>query len=488
VRRSLLLPTFASLCALACGGGSEGPEGDASVADAADGPTVTDASDATLDAPQPGDASHEADAPFKEAKHALPTVPFNGGPVIAHPMLVTITFSDDPDRAYDEALGAFLVQSTWLETVGKEYGVGLGTHQVVELGPSPAQIDDQGIQALLLSLIQSGKAPDLDGGAPVPPPIPPSDDAGPDAGPDDAALEDAGDGGRADGETADATGDAPAEARSTADANGSDGGSDATGADGGGDGGTFLLPPVVYMIYFPTTTAVTVVGQPLCVYSDGGYHYQIQETLGDQTFAYAVISACAGQGPPHELLQFAASHELIEACTDPATSAPAYTIQDPSSPWSLFGGEVGDMCSFIEPQWTEGMYDQLQRVYSNAAAADGGDPCVPAPAMAAYYATDVEPQAYVALDAGQSTTFTVTGWSTAAVSPWSVAAVAYISSPPSFQPIFSLPATMLGNGQKSTLAVGIPAGTPSGSYALLLVESSQSQTDFTSSLVGVYVP
>jgi hypothetical protein len=479
VLRRLTVTSFVAVCSVAlglaaCGGGnSAAPAHDAAAVDS-EGSGAMDASDVSVvdaprapDAHDAGDASdamEEPDVPFKEAKHALPTVTFNGGPVFAHPLVVTITYSDDPERPFDEAMGAFLVQSNWLKTVGKEYGVGLGTHQIVELGPSPAQIDDTGIQALLLSLIQNGTLPDIDGGAPVPPPYPPFDDAGMvgmDAGIDDA-------GGDASG--GDAAGADAADA----------------GSNDAGDGGVFLMPPVVYMIYFPTSTSVTVVGEPLCTYSGGGYHYQIQTTLGDQTFAYAVISACAGQGTPEEVLQFAASHELIEACTDPSQSAPAYALQDQTIPWSIFGGEVGDMCSFVAPQWSEGIYDSLQRVYSNAAAQDGGDPCVPA--SAPYYTTDVEPQAYVAVAAGQSTTFNVTGWSTAAVPDWSVQGAPYISSPATLQPTVSLPAATLNNGQKTTLTVGIPAGTPSGSYALVLVYSSESQTDYTSSLVGVYVP
>ncbi len=459
-----------------CGGSDEGSAGrdaarESAAEDVTEASVVVDAADGSVvDSGRPQDATVGAEAAFTEAPHALPVIPFNGGPVLAHPTLVTITYSDDPDRAYDEALGAFLVQSSWLATVGKEYGVGLGQQQVVELGPSPAQIDDAAIQALILSLIQSGTLPDLDGGAPVPSP-----DSFLDSGSEDAAPAEGGpvDAGLADGAASEA---------------GFDGGApgDAGAVDALDAQAEALLPPLVYMIYFPSATNVTVAGEALCQYSGGGYHYQIEQTLGGQTFAYAVISACPGQGAAHELLQAAASHELIEACTDPAWSGPAYALQDTTSPWSLFGGEVGDMCSFVAPAWSEGSYDALQRVYSNASAQDGGVPCVPS--SGPYYATDVEPQSYVPVAAGQSTTFDVTGWSTAPVSDWVLTAVPYISSPSTFQPFVSVAASMLNNGQKTTLTVGIPVGTASQSYALVLLESSQSQNDYTASLVGVYVP
>ena len=52
----------------------------------------------------------------------------------------------------------------------------------------------------------------------------------------------------------------------------------------------------------------------------------------------------------------------------------------------------------------------------------------------------------------------------------------------------SLGSTTIDNGQKTTLTVSVPAGTPSGSFAAVFVTSSRSLTDFTYWPVAVTVP
>ncbi|CAN5903841.1 hypothetical protein BH11MYX4_BH11MYX4_33010 [soil metagenome] len=77
----------------------------------------------------------------------------------------------------------------------------------------------------------------------------------------------------------------------------------------------------------------------------------------------------------------ATSHELVEAVTDPFYyTKPAYASADPDhAAWTLATvGEVGDMCE-LEPQDGVRLGSFLvQRSWSNAAAAAGHDPCVPA--------------------------------------------------------------------------------------------------------------
>jgi hypothetical protein len=363
------------------------------------------------DAPQVPEAG-----PFVEAPHSEPVITSNGGPVLANPLLVTITYSDDTNRATEEALGAFMVKSTWLATVGKEYGVGLGTSANVELpATSPGTIDDTGIQSLIASLITAGTAPD-----PV-----------------------------------------------------ADGGAQSAGA--------------AYMIYFPTTTNITVGGSTLCEISGGGYHYESEVNANGHSFAYAVVSPCPGlPAPPPENIVWAASHEFIESATDPYfISAPGYVILDPSQAWGSIGGEVGDLCTYVLPQWTEGSYTYLQRVYSNASAASGGDPCIPSPA--AYFGTDIEPQTFVPVAAGKTATFQVKGWSTADVGAWSISTYA---AP--VQGTATVNATlgtnMLANGETTTLTVEMPAGTAAQTYVDIYVTSQGTGTAYTTALGGVYVP
>jgi len=62
-----------------------------------------------------------------------------GGPVMAHPRIFTITFSEDGDGAALTQHAAWMMASTWLTTVGAEYGVGsgsvLGSHERTDAAP-----------------------------------------------------------------------------------------------------------------------------------------------------------------------------------------------------------------------------------------------------------------------------------------------------------------------------------------------------------------
>jgi hypothetical protein len=417
--------------------------------------TVMSAPDAAASPPDASasDASSAMDAlpdvPFHEQPHTLTTIPDNGGPVLAHPLLVAITYADDPLRSTVEGIGAYLVRSPWLTAVGAEYGVGAGTFAPVELADhAPDTMDDPAIQSLIGSLILSGMAPAPDGG-PVVPVL-------------ELAVNDAGVPVRVDAGFEDDAGD-------------------------GGDAGpitTVTLIPAVYMLFLPTSTTETFFGRKLCDWTGGGYHYQAQGSYHGQTFAYAVVTECPNTPP--ENVQTVTSHEFIEACTDPAASAQAYVVTSPYSVWSALGGEVGDLCSFVEPQWSEGAYTALQRAYSNAAAKRGGDPCVPA--VDPYVATDVEPQNFVPVQPGRSATFSVNGWSTSAVAPWGLSATRYIDQPSAYTPMPTLDTSEMVNGGMAKLTVALPADAPSGSYAILGVGSAISQTHYQYTLVGVYTP
>jgi len=395
------------------------------------------APDSGDDAGGPVDDDAGADASEFTA-HGLPIIPDHGGPVMAHPLLVSVTYANDPQRAFVEQLDSYLVTSPWLAQVGPEYGVGLGTHVAVELpGSAPTTIDDVGIQALVESLVATGTAPDSDAGlsaremrslVPI--------DAGPGAW------------------------------------------------DGGGDSGPPVrMPQIIYMMFFPATTTLTVNGSPICDVSGGGYHGQTALSSHGQAFAYGVITQCPNETQAEVV--GATSHELIEASTDPSQGDLAYSLRDPYIPWSYFGGEVGDLCSFVQPQWSEGGFTGIQRVYSNAAAAAGGDPCLPA--ASPYYGSDVTPRTAQGVNPGSSVTYDVVGWSSAPVADWELSAELYINEPSTFVPTFSVSTPTINSGTHATMTVNVPAGTAPGSYALGIVFSSRSQTDYTSELIEIVV-
>lgn len=125
------LPISSLLFLLACGGGS------------------TATVDATPDA-------------FPTAAHApYPQVPNQGGPILAHPQLVTVTFANDPRASEFEAYATWLVGSDWLRAVGAEYGVGAGAIAGVAHRPEtpPTTITSQQIEAYLAAGVTDGSIP-----------------------------------------------------------------------------------------------------------------------------------------------------------------------------------------------------------------------------------------------------------------------------------------------------------------------------------------
>lgn len=130
----------------------------------------------------------------------------------------------------------------------------------------------------------------------------------------------------------------------------------------------------LYTIFLPPGAVLTEGGAASCQ-AFGGYH---SETMNGTI--YALIPRCDSTG--FDLTTGATSHELVEATTDPHPfTAPAYERLDPNyyvmnrTP----GGELGDMCEYVDTAFAKLLGDfVVQRTWSNASAAAGHDPCVPA--------------------------------------------------------------------------------------------------------------
>lgn len=151
-------------------------------------------------------------------------------------------------------------------------------------------------------------------------------------------------------------------------------------------------PNTNYVFVFPVGTAVNLQGDLCCGPSYDAYHGEV--FAGGTSVSYSVVCECPGyDGPNVTLLQSttaAISHELVESATDPfVDTAPAYgQTDDPHAAWTVAtGGETADMCQYLV-DWGATPADlgfTVQRSWSNAAAAAGQDPCVPAPANGAYF-------------------------------------------------------------------------------------------------------
>jgi hypothetical protein len=171
------------------------------------------------------------------------------------------------------------------------------------------------------------------------------------------------------------------------------GGNIASGAFGTPDTST------IYTIVYPSTTSITLpsggpFGNATSCQSFGGYHQDFLVSLTDggaqQDFPYAVIPTCPNglQGLTEvAAVTGALSHEWAEAATDPypasanGTNSAYAQVDENHFAWELLGGggEVGDMCvgeanAFYAAQ---DVGATVQRIWSNASAKHGHDPCVP---------------------------------------------------------------------------------------------------------------
>lgn len=223
---------------------------------------------------------------------------------------------------------------------------------------------------------------------------------------------------------------------------------------------------IIYMIYVsPETTFDDGTGYYIC--SDYlGYHWQSDVPSGTMTFA--IVGDC-GRGFDEVTATFA--HEYIEAASDPGFVGGYYMQLSQSDPWvSIDGLENADLCDYADYVVEAGF--TYQRVWSNtAAAAAVTSPCAPVDPAEVFYNVFSDATSVPQVAAGESATFTITGWSAGPVADWSLDydAVYYGE----FEPAVELSAQTINNGQTVTLKLTVPAGTPAGQLGTAMMYSGE---------------
>ncbi len=333
---ALALGIAGAIPSLACTGADTGTGTDAGPTSVVmDGPSLVDRSAGDSTSVSPPDATDGRDpdggAGYPAPHPPLPRVLSGGGPVLVTPRVVPILYSGDPATSLIESFLGKLATSTYWPQVTAEYGVAsLQVAPAVILDePAPATISDEEIHAFLAAGVEAADAA-ADAGAGWP---------------------------RPDGET-------------------------------------------IYAVFFPQSTTVVNdafgSSETSCV-DFGAYHDEFAYAGGKS--AYAVMPRCAtttadgGVGDASSFLTLATGHELVEAATDPyPSSAPAFSkIDADGTGWGLdVGGftELADMCFFVDdvPSITPGdLGFDVQRIWSNANAASGRDPCAPSGAGEVYF-------------------------------------------------------------------------------------------------------
>ena len=148
----LATTTLAGLSIVACGSSSDDPatsEDDSGLTSTKDGGVV----------PQ-RDGAVEADAPRVKAP-PLPVIPNQGGPIIAKPELVTVTWAGDSLAADLELFDRWLITSATWKTMMAEWGVGPGTYSGAArlAGAAPATLSEDDVAAILRAGFQAGTIP-----------------------------------------------------------------------------------------------------------------------------------------------------------------------------------------------------------------------------------------------------------------------------------------------------------------------------------------
>ncbi len=392
--------------------------GDASSSDAA--AEESGSVDASPDAAGASDAA-ASDAPVVLPPDAAPpTAPpaaqYLGGPILSSPRIVTVTFQGD-DAALVARLQAFddaITSTPWWHSVSAEY--------CVEPAGAPCVGAGSGAGHAVLAAAASQYTDSVKGG--------------------DSTMR-----------------------------------ALLTGAVSSG-----TLPPpdpqgqTLYVVYLPAGTTVLLDGNASCAPSAfGSYHDVVSLAALDAgapvSAAYAVVARCSST---EAATTAAASHEIVEAATDPSPEdAPAYQLTD--MVWTAFGPEVADACAAVDTSLTtvESGFT-VQRSWSNLSAAAGHDPCVPVPSGEAYFnVAPAQGAETLRLSVGASATVVLYPFADSPdAAPWQLTAVAASGSP---LDLAVQPATVRA-GAPAVLTVTL-ASKPALGVDQLYGLVSQSQTD-----------
>jgi hypothetical protein len=323
-----------------------------------------------------GSSGSHGSAPAPDGGHAaLPQLVYDGGPLVAAARVVSVTFQGDPQTADLDTFGASITASAWWNTVRADFCTDAG----VCVGEGPTGTSVQVATAAPTALTDSDQG-----------------------------------------------GSSTVQAWLTS----------ALGA------GTLPAPDpgptsnTVYVLYFPSTTAITFDGLTSCA-DEGFAGYHNSTMLNGQRVPYAVVAECTPLPSPItsvpaltelQTTTVTTSHEVLETATDPdGQNGFTLDLGDVNN-WAwvdiLGGDEAADLCvdpfGINQDVASSGAFS-VQRIWSNTAAAGGHDPCIPAPAGQVYF-NAAPRKAFYVLDVGESVTFAVDAFADGTTADWTLAA------------------------------------------------------------------
>jgi hypothetical protein len=179
-----------------------------------------------------------------------------------------------------------------------------------------------------------------------------------------------------------------------------------------------LGPESLVLVYLPPGVALSDAYAPR--YCEGGpraFHRMLR--AGASSFPFAVIPRCGSEADTTAT----ASHEILEAATNPDPSAPGFRL-DSNAAFTATGVEPVDVCTLLnlDRHRTVELGFRLQRAWSNHEAARGRDPCVPQ-VPGRPYAALVPRSAAIRLPPAETSTLLLDAASDGSISSWSVTAI-----------------------------------------------------------------
>jgi hypothetical protein len=156
-------------------------------------------------------------------------------------------------------------------------------------------------------------------------------------------------------------------------------------------------------------------------YCDGGpraFHRMLR--AGAASFPFAVIPRCGDE----EETTATASHEILEAVTNPDPSAPGFRLESEAA-FTAAGAEPVDVCTLLnlDRHRTDESGFRLQRAWSNQEAGRGRDPCVPSVPGRSYAALVPRAPAVPLSSVGATSSLRLDAASDGSLSSWRVRAI-----------------------------------------------------------------
>ncbi|HEX8794510.1 MAG TPA: hypothetical protein VF765_26375 [Polyangiaceae bacterium] len=364
------------------------------------------------DSGPPKESGSSGDAAFVRADHLpFPQVIYQGGPLMTAPAVVSVTFPGDPNASTYDQLGQNLAKSAYWDAVRTGYCETSGTTCV---GDGPAGVSVQITTAPNATYtdqqIQTWLQTEITAK------VLPAPDA------------------------------------------------------------TMPVSNTVYVLYFPMSVSIDDGSGAMSCQAFDGYHGAM--TMGSQQVPYAIVDECDYGSPSATLAATTetAAHEAAEAATDPGNPAGFYLDTSDPNTWGwndVVGGEVADLCTDIFGLGGDATSDGtfvVQRIWSNAFAKGGGDPCNPIPAGRTYFNASPSQAVYV-LDVGGSVTFEASAFSTSPTGDWALVPQDW-TDPSTPYLSFSIqggtatdagPVVMVNNGSKPKITMTLlkdPGGAP----------------------------